>query len=192
MARTRRPGPRTRAKPRKRSGLSSTTIVTAGGLLGVIAVVVAGALYLGVDLGGDDGGPPATPTPTVDPTGFGPPPSLGGNVLSVRPEHAERIPQAETRSPNPTDPRGVCAEVSFAGLPETGRWFHMAVDGELVTPELTWIVSSQESPEGGIMCYAPEEGLSVGRHDAAISVVDPTDANARPRQIVAWAFEVVP
>lgn len=190
MPKTTRTAPRGRTKARRRRSVSSTTLVAVGGVLGLAAVVVAGALYLGA--GFDDDESPAAPTPTVDPTGFGPPPSLGGNVLAVRPEHAERIPQAETRTPDPTNPRGVCAEVSFVDAPETGRWFHMAVDGELVTPDLTWIVSSQESPEGGIMCYAPEEGLSVGRHDAAISVVDPTDPNARPRQIVAWAFEVVP
>lgn len=190
MTRSRRPAPRRGAKAQRRRGLSRGTLVAVAGTLGVVAIVAGGVLYLGGGLENDEASP--TPTPTVDPTGFGPPPALGGNVLAVRPEHAERIRQAETRSPNPTDPRGVCAEVSFADLPETGRWFHMAVDGELVTPELTWIVSSRESPEGGIMCYAPEEGLAVGRHDAAVSVVDPTDPNARPRQIVAWAFEVVP
>ncbi len=67
----------------------------------------------------------------------------------------------------------------------------MAIDGTEVTTELTWIVSSNESPTGGTMCFAPEGGLTVGKHDVAISVQDPNNIQARTKQLVAWRFEVI-
>ncbi|MGE0601108.1 MAG: hypothetical protein AB7J35_15675 [Dehalococcoidia bacterium] len=135
--------------------------------------------------------PGATTTRSNLEADFGPAPVLGDNILKVSPGYAEQVKQAATRTPNPNKPSGVCAEVSFEGLPQTGQWFRMALDGTEVTTELTWIVSSTESPTGGTMCFAPAEGITVGKHDAAISVQDPNNIQARTKQLVAWRFEVI-
>lgn len=136
-----------------------------------------------------------TPQPSVTRSGleaeFGPEPVLGDNILKVTPAYAQQVKQAATRTPNPNQPSGVCAQVSFDGLPDTGRWFRMAIDGTEVTTELTWIVSSKDTPTGGTMCYAPEKGIAVGKHDAAISVQDPNNIQAKTKQLVAWRFEVI-
>ena len=121
---------------------------------------------------------------------FGPAPEFGENVVKLSPGYAESVKQLATQTKNPQRPNGICAEVSFAGLPETGRWFRMAVDGVEVTAKLVWIVSSNTTPTGGTMCYAPTEGITVGVHQAAISVQDPNNITARTRELVAWAFEV--
>lgn len=143
---------------------------------------------------GDSDDPEQSPTPggsaTLPVGEFGPEPELGGNILKITPAHATKVTQAATRSPNPQRPEGTCAQVSFDGLPDTGRWFRMAFDGAEVTTELTWIVSSNENPTGGIMCYAPEEGFKVGKHQVAVSVQDPNNIQARTKQIVGWSFEV--
>ncbi len=140
---------------------------------------------------GPDAGP--TPTPTVDPSAWGPEPVLGGNITVVSPAHATSVPRAQTAMVGEFSPRGVCAEVNFEGLPQSGQWFRMAVDGQEVTAssDVYWFLSGQDATEGTI-CYAPQAGLEPGRHTAAISVQNPTNPAADPRQIVGWEFEVSP
>jgi hypothetical protein len=121
---------------------------------------------------------------------FGPAPRLGGNISKISPEHAQKIPQFQTRSPNPSRPGGICAEVTFDGLPEYGLWFRLVLDGVEQTTKLTWVLPTRDDPEEGKMCYAPADGFDVGLHDVAIGVQDPADPNAEPQQIVAWRFEV--
>ncbi|MBK7329241.1 MAG: hypothetical protein IPI85_09205 [Dehalococcoidia bacterium] len=136
------------------------------------------------------GSPTATVPADALQAKFGPAPEFGENVVKLSPGYAESVKQLATQTKNPQRPNGICAEVSFAGLPETGRWFRMAVDGVEVTAKLVWIVSSNTTPTGGTMCYAPTEGIAVGVHQAAISVQDPNNITARTRELVAWAFEV--
>jgi hypothetical protein len=133
----------------------------------------------------------ATPTTAGDPAWPGPPPNLGTNVTAITPTHGQRVTQLDTRSPDPTRPRGVCFQASFDELPENALWFRMAVDDREVTTEITWIVATRENPEGGRACYAPAEGLAPGRHTAAVSVQNPNNPNDI-RELVAWAFEVTP
>lgn len=132
-----------------------------------------------------------SPTPVV-PDDFGPAPVLGGNITAISPKHAAKVTQASTRSPNPQIPGGVCAEVNFTDLPENFQWFQMAVDDQRVTQKLTLVASTTVDPKNGKICYAPTEGLAVGKHTAAIAVQAPRDANVPTRQLVSWAFEVVP
>jgi hypothetical protein len=166
--------------------------------IGILFVIIVGAIsVLALGGGGDDeDGSPADPdaTPTLDAGAFGPAPTLGDWVEAIFPVHASAIPQSATRSPNPQDPNGVCIEANFDGLPQNTLWFRMAVDGVEVTaaPGSVWIVPTQVDPEGGRFCWAPEGGLEVGIHDAAVTVQDPNNANAPTRQIVAWKFEVIP
>ncbi len=136
--------------------------------------------------------PTATPTTESDP-GFGAPPVLGGNILVLSPEHAATVPRVATAMVGQVSPRGVCAEVSFEGLPQSGQWFRMAVDGEEVTAssDVYWFISSNEA-DGGTICYAPVAGLEPGRHTAALSVQDPMNPAAEARQLVGWAFAVTP
>ena len=122
---------------------------------------------------------------------FGKAPTLGGNILEVSPKHAEMIRQGATRSPNPNQPQGVCARTSFQGLNGNAQWFRMAIDGVEVTTELVWIIASEDNPTGGIVCFAPAEGITVGDHSAAISVQDPNNPSAPRRQLVAWKFAVI-
>lgn len=139
---------------------------------------------------GDGPDPVPTPTPTADLTTFGPPPDLGGNILKVYPPHGATVSQASTRSPDPSRPGGICAEVSFEGTPQYGQWFRMAVDGVEVTDRLTWVVPTQQDPKNGRVCYAPAEGLTPGRHEAALAVQDPLNPAAPTKQVVGWAFMV--
>jgi hypothetical protein len=132
----------------------------------------------------------ATITATSNQTGFGPAPTLGGHVNALSPEHGQRIPQAQTRTIDPGNPRGICAEVDFEGLPENVLWFRFALDGREYTTQLVWVVPTDVNPEEGKMCYAPEEGIPVGMHDAAIVVQDPSDTAAATREVVSWRFEV--
>lgn len=133
-----------------------------------------------------------TPKPTIDPEALGPPPVLGGNITKITPEHGARVKQAATRSPNPNNPGGICADVTFDGLPENAQWFRMAFDGDEVTQKLTWIVSSNVAPKDGRVCYAPAEGFKEGRHSVALAVQDPRNPQVPTRQIVAWKFDVIP
>lgn len=134
------------------------------------------------------------PTKTATPLAseFGTAPVLGGNITKITPEHASKVTQASTRSPIQTKPGGICAEVNFKDLPENAQWFRMVLDDTEVTTKLTWIVASRENPQDGKVCYAPVEGLTPGRHTAAMAVQDPRNPSSTTRQIVAWAFEVTP
>ena len=53
----------------------------------------------------------------------------------------------------------------------------MAVDDQRVTDKLTLVASTTVDPKDGKICYAPAEGLSVGKHTAAIAVQAPRDAS---------------
>lgn len=136
--------------------------------------------------------PAAARTPTPPPSDYGAAPVLGGNITKISPEHASKVTQASTRSPNQLNPGGICAEVNFKDLPENAQWFRMVLDATEVTTKLTWIVASRENPQDGKVCYAPAEGLTVGRHTAAMAVQDPRNTGSTTRQIVAWAFDVTP
>lgn len=140
----------------------------------------------------DAGTPAPGATRPGIPADFGPAPTLGGNVKTITPAHATLVSQASTRSPNAGVPKGLCAEVSFDGLPENAQWFRIAFDDKEVTPKLTWIVASTTDPKNGKVCYAPAEGFPVGKHSAALSVQDPRNPTAPTKQVVAWAFEVTP
>lgn len=136
----------------------------------------------------------ASGSPTVDQGEFGPAPKLGGNITALSPAYAQRVKQAATRSPDPSRPNGLCAEVNFEDLAgqDTLRWFRIAYDSTEVTADLTWLVAPNEKDRsGGTVCFAPKEGLTVGKHTAAISVEDPNNPAAPRKQIVAWAFEVI-
>ena len=134
----------------------------------------------------------AAATATIDQGALGPAPVLGGNVISISPEHGATITQSKTRSPNPQNPQGLCAQVSFDGLPENAQWFRIAFDGQEVTEKLVWIVKSTTDPKDGRVCYSPVDGFTIGRHSAAIAVQDPRNASVPTRQIVAWKFDVTP
>ena len=136
--------------------------------------------------------PPPVQTPTPLASEFGTAPVLGGNITKITPEHASKVTQLSTRSPNQSRPGGICAEVNFKDLPENAQWFRMVLDDTEVTTKLTWIVASRENPQDGKVCYAPAEGLAAGRHTAAMAVQDPRNTGSTTRQIVAWAFEVTP
>lgn len=163
------------------------------------AILCATLAFAACGDGADDDDADATPdaetssTPGI-PGDFGPAPKLGGNITALRPEHAASVKQATTRSPDPTRPRGLCAEVSFDDLggQDTLRWFRIAYDSTEVTGELTWALApKEEDRSGGTVCFAPTEGLAVGKHTAAISVQDPNSPAAPTKQLVAWAFEVI-
>ncbi len=133
----------------------------------------------------------AKPTPTPDSQPYpGPAPKLGGNVKGITPANGQAITQLDSQSPNPERPRGVCVEADFTDLPQNVLWFRVAVDGAEVTEKLTVLVASRDSPTGGRLCYAPKEGLPVGRHTAAVSVQNPSNPNEPPKQLVSWRFEV--
>ncbi len=130
-----------------------------------------------------------TPAPTRAPNDYGPAPIFGANVKKVSPEWGTKVQQASTRSPDSSRPGGICAEVSFAGLPENVLWFRMAVNGVEVTQELTWVAASQQATEAK-MCFAPDEGLPTGRMQVAIVVQNPNNVNEPTREVVAWEFDV--
>lgn len=155
----------------------------------VFAFAVAGALL--VSACGDGAEDDADGSATNDVSDYGPTPTLRDNIVAVSPAHGSTVSLASTMSPDPANPNGVCVEVTFENTPQYGQWFRMAVNGEEVTPETTWIIATQENPEDGRLCYAPEEGLPEGRIQAAVSVQDPTNFSAPPRQVVSWAFDVV-
>lgn len=135
-----------------------------------------------------DGATPADPTRA--PGDYGPEPILEGYVLRVTPAWGTTVKQAATRTPNPANPRGLCAEVSYEGLPENNQWFRMAVNGVEVTQQLTIITDRAENPTGGLLCYAPEEGLPVGRIQAAVVVQNPNNPDENTRQVAQWEFDV--
>jgi hypothetical protein len=134
--------------------------------------------------------PPGSGSPSATPE-LGPAPLIAGNITAISPKYAAKVKQVDTRSPNPQQPRGVCADVNFTDLPENFQWFRMAFDNAEVTQKLVLIASSAQAPEDGRICYAPTEGFTVGRHTVAVSVQSPRDTSAPTRQIVSWAFDVV-
>lgn len=167
--------------------------------LSLVAVLCAALSFAACGDGPDDDADPTTDpassaTAGGDEAEFGPPPTLGGNITALSPAYGERVKQAATRSPNPARPNGLCAEVNFDNLSgqDTLRWFRIAYDTAEVTGDLTWVVAPDENQRsGGTVCYAPEEGLSVGKHQAAISVEDPNNPAAPRKQIISWGFEVI-
>jgi hypothetical protein len=134
----------------------------------------------------------AAATGTIDQNALGPAPVLGGNITAISPPHGAKVTQAQTRSPNPQNPQGLCAQVSFDGLPENAQWFRVQFDQAEVTEKLVWIVKSTTNPTDGRVCYAPVDGFTPGIHHVFIHVEDPRNANVPTRQIVAWTFEVTP
>jgi len=139
----------------------------------------------------DDSGDAATPTTAGGeariPADFGPAPKFGNNVELVSPAHASRVKQAETRTTDPIRPGGLCAEVNFDDPVENLQWFRMVLDAEEVTARLTVKVDSGNPPKGATLCWAPPEGLKVGKHTAALSV---GPFGGDPIQVIGWAFEV--
>jgi hypothetical protein len=135
----------------------------------------------------------ASSTPQATPTSAArPDPALGGNVTAISPTNGAQVTQAQTRSPDPGRPGGICFQANFEGTPQYAQWFRMGLDQQEVTTELTWFVATREAPKDGTACYMPPTGLAVGRHEVAVVVADPTDPSARPRQTVGWSFDVVP
>lgn len=139
----------------------------------------------------------ATPTPAPSQVGeFGPPPVLGSNVTDVAPKWAASVPQSQTKTPNRGDPHGVCADIAYVPPADSLLWFRMAVDGQEVTQKLVAIQHltspTATTAETATICYAPEDGLSVGMHSAAVSVQQPNAPTASIIQNVAWKFEVTP
>jgi hypothetical protein len=158
----------------------------------VLLAVIAGVLVVALGSDDDPGGPTSPePTLTLTAEDFGPAPTLGQWVVDIFPTHASVVPQRLTRTVDPGDPRGVCFEASFTDLPESALWFRMAVDAEDVTVRGIWIVDRETNPTRGKFCFDPPAGLEPGIHTAAVAVQAP-DGASEPRQIVQWAFEVVP
>lgn len=166
---------------------------------GLVAVVAASA-FAAISLGNDDDPATAdTTSPTATAEGAtpgatedvypGPAPEMTDHITQIIPEHGGQMKQALTRQT--AGQSGVCAVVSYKDLPENNQWFRMAVDDKEVTQELTLIPTSRDAPEGATMCYAPVEGLEVGRHTAAIIVQNPRSTGGVALETVAWKFEVV-
>ncbi len=128
---------------------------------------------------------------TRNPGVYSPAPILGDNITKVSPVHATKVAQLQTLSLNPARPGGICAEVTFDGLPENAQWFRMAVNGVEVAQKLSWFVGTNETPKEGTVCYGPKEGLPVGFIQVAIVVQNPNNINEPTRQVVAWEFDVV-
>lgn len=160
----------------------------------LIAAVIAAAIIF---TGGDDDDPSAatgTATPTrVSDDDFGAPPAMTEHITKVTPAHADTVQRRATgRGPDPLLPGGICAEVNYKDVPENNQWFHMAVDGKIVTQELDlFLIGTDAEPEGATMCYAPDGGLEPGVHDAAVVMRDPRNLSGTPRELVAWKFEVI-
>ena len=141
---------------------------------------------------GDGSGEAEDVSPTADPADFGPAPALGGNITKVSPAHAATVSRAATITTNQLDPKGVCVNVNFEGLPNYGQSFRFIVDETDVTAggDTSWIVPTRQNPTDGVLCYAPPGGLAPGRHTAAVGVQDPNSLTAPFKQTVAWAFQV--
>src|SRR5688572_26224084 len=96
----------------------------AGGLV-LIAAIIGAVIILS---GGDDDDPASaigTPTPTrAASDDFGPGPTFTAHIHKVTPEHGDTVRQAETIE-SPNGGRGVCAEVSYEGLPQNNLHFLM-------------------------------------------------------------------
>jgi hypothetical protein len=159
----------------------------------LIAGVIAAVIILS---GGGDDDPAntdSTPTATSVPgDAFGAAPTMTDHIHVVVPAHAETIQQGDTieRSDRSI---GICAEVTYQDLPQNNLMFQMAIDGEIVTPDTTIEITEGtfDAPERGRLCYATEEGLALGVHDAAVAVQDPNNLSGPPSEVVGWKFEVV-
>lgn len=136
---------------------------------------------------GDGPDPEPTVAPTPDLSGFGPTPVLRDHIVAVYPEHGASVTQASTRTTDPSDPQGVCAEIEYDG---TQLLALMAVNGEDVTAQTVLITDDPENPSGARVCYDPPEGLPVGRVEAAVSVMEQDGLGQPPKQIAGWIFEV--
>ena len=186
-------------KPREgwHSGLCEVAVLASGGAMTLWKLaplaLLTFALFAACGDGPDLPPPTATPTAPGNADRFGPAPVLGGNIDVLSPAHASSVPRASTAMLGQLSPKGVCAQVNFEGLPQSGQWFRMAVDGVEVTAssDVYWFLSANDA-EGGTICYAPQAGLEPGLHTAALSVQDPTNPVAPARQIVGWSFEVTP
>jgi hypothetical protein len=174
------------------SGNTMRYAVLGGGVLAIGVLVFFGVTALMSGGDDDDFVLPEIPTATPDPSGFGPGPALDGRVVAVTPGHGETVTQESTRTLDPHNPGGVCAEIEFEGT--TGTWYRMAVNGEEVTAQTIWDLTRAEdpqSPDVGRLCFDPPEGLPVGRVQAAVSVQDPQEFDAPADEVVGWEFEVV-
>ncbi|GMV84160.1 MAG: hypothetical protein AMXMBFR80_00180 [Dehalococcoidia bacterium] len=118
-----------------------------------------------------------------------PSPPAARHILSVSPPDGGTIPQEATRSGERVSPGGPCAEVSFVGLPESGQWFRLSVDGDDVTAGSLWVLPSA-SPVTGRLCYTNPAGLPPGDHRAEAVVRDPRGGPVLER--VRWEFTVAP
>jgi DNA-binding CsgD family transcriptional regulator len=124
----------------------------------------------------------------VTPAAASPTPSAWYLSISGRSAGGAVVSQAETRTTNPTDPHGACADVSFRGGAPNTRWYGMTFDGADVTSRLTWIVPQDMS--GGRMCYAPPEGFDPGAHSVEVVVRDPAWSGGLLKGV--WDFTVLP
>jgi hypothetical protein len=147
-------------------------------------LLVAG---LGFTACGDGPDPSPTATPTLDPAGFGPTPALQNHIVDVYPPHGASVTQASTRTTNPQDPQGACAEIDYLGTP---LLVLMAVNGQDVTTQTVLITDDPVNPTGSRICFDPPEGLPVGRVQAAVSVQEQNAIGQPPKQVVGWIFEV--
>lgn len=136
---------------------------------------------------GDGPDPVPTATPTADMSGYGPTPVLRDHIVGLYPEHGASVTQASTRTTNPEDPQGVCAEIEYNG---TQLLALMAVNGQDVTTQTVLVTDDPQNPTGAKICYDPPEGLPVGRVEAAVSVMEQSALGQPPKQIVGWEFDV--
>jgi hypothetical protein len=125
-----------------------------------------------------------------------PPPTVPeGNIEAIFPEHGAKVSQASTRTGSQDGAGGACVQANFDGPAENAQWIRIVFDEEEVTPKLTVIFpvdAETVSPEGATLCWAPEEGFTVGMHTVAVGVQNPNNPQEPPQQIVEWQFEVTP
>jgi hypothetical protein len=145
--------------------------------------------------------PPGEPTQQATTSGGSTPPVIDApkvpdrNIDAIYPEHGARVTQQSTRTPDPDDPQGACVQINFDELPGSFTWFRVAFDDVEVTPNLTVRAATNAQSEGvdaGTLCWAPEEGFTVGVHIVTVAIQNPDNPNEPTRQLMQWQFEVVP